>query len=108
MCFLVVTGNTRCGVCVSVSSVWFSEADPTIPSLSSREKLGIDIVTAQYKLEHVYSKAWRRFALLTDPQVKWWFFTEDDVWINWRSVDAAEVGRCEWMGLIDHPQTIWF
>ena len=47
-------------------------------------------MSAQYKLEHVYSKSWRRFALLTEPQVKWWFFTEDDVWINWRSAEGLE------------------
>ena len=65
--------------------------DSTIPDLGvegccdDRRDLGASIVDAQQKLEHVYSKAWRKFAL-ADPPVRWWVFSEDDVWLNWRAL----------------------
>ena len=39
--------------------------------------LGININHAQEKLEHVYSRAWRKFAIGYDPPVWWFLFSED-------------------------------
>lgn len=39
--------------------------------------LGTNINDAQKKLEHVYSRAWRKFAKVSNPPVWWFLFSED-------------------------------